>query len=144
MSSRFALFVRSNALAESGAPPTTAELAEMSKFNDSLEQAGILVSGNLAPSSRGVGLLASSRGARLSYTPSGNPDDVKVEQGPFPANTLVAGFWVIKAKDLNEAVAWARKVPFKAADAVVEVRQIAGVDDFGDVFAPALTKREEE
>jgi hypothetical protein len=56
----------------------------------------------------------------------------------------VAGFWVIKAKDLDEAIEWARKVPFKEEGSTVEVRQIAGGDDFGDQVKEEVKVKAEE
>ncbi|KAK1772110.1 hypothetical protein QBC33DRAFT_520323 [Phialemonium atrogriseum] len=128
---KFALFVRANRDAESGVPPTTAAMQEMLTFNESLVKAGILVAGE--------GLLPSSRGTRVSFTTSG---DTSVAPGPFEVETLVSGFWVIKAANLDEATGWARKVPFKDDRCSIEVRQVAGEDDFGDQMPDELKAKE--
>jgi len=130
--SKFALFVRATPAAESGAPPPTALLEEMTAFNASLVDAGILLSAE--------GLLSSSTGTRVSYFSSGAPP--AATPGPFDAASLVSGFWIIKAKDLDEAVAWARKVPFREDGAVVEVRQVAGPEHFGDQMTEEIREKE--
>ncbi|KAK3367903.1 hypothetical protein B0H63DRAFT_489973 [Podospora didyma] len=134
---KFALFVRANAETETGAPPKTSMLEEMSVFNASLASAGVLLAAD--------GLLPSSTSARVTYTPSGDPADAKVTRGPFPAESLVAGFWIITAKDFDEALDWAKKVPFHGPeDPVVEVRQVASLEDFGDEVTPELKEKQDE
>jgi hypothetical protein len=112
-------------------------MTAMLAFNTSMVDAGILVSGE--------GLLPSSKGARVQFS-SGS--DTTVTNGPFEAGSLISGFWVIKAKDLDEAVAWARKAPFGQFASndgqVLEVRQITSADDFGDLMTDELKKGEEE
>lgn len=50
--------------------------------------------------------------------------------GPFTeAKELVAGFWLIQAKSREEAIEWARRVPFE--DGEIEVRQVFELEDFG-------------
>jgi len=105
---KFVLLVRTDSEAEGGAAPSQELLGEMSVYNDSLKAAGILQAAE--------GFLPSSRGARLGYTASGEPEDVKVTPGPFPVDSLVAGFWVIAVKDLDEAIGWAKKVPFRKGE----------------------------
>lgn len=56
----------------------------------------------------------------------------------------MSGFWVIKAADLDEATGWARKVPFKDDRCAIEVRQVAGEDDFGDQMTDELKAKEGE
>jgi hypothetical protein len=121
---KFIVFVRATPEAEKSTSPDVAMLNEMTAYNDTLRAAGIMLAAD--------GLLPSSKGARVAYTSSGNPEDVTVAKGPFPWETLVSGFWILEVKDLDECVAWAKKAPFKANDQVVEIRQIATLDDFGD------------
>lgn len=49
----------------------------------------------------------------------------------------------MKVKDLDEAVAWAVKCPFKEGNST-EIRRIAEAEDFGDAMSPELRKREDE
>jgi len=102
---KFVMFVRAGAEAESGRTPTQAELAEMGVYNDSLKTAGILEAAQ--------GFLPSSKGVRLGYTASGKAEDVKVTPGPFPVDSLVCGYWIITTKDIDEAIGWAKKIPFR-------------------------------
>jgi hypothetical protein len=52
-----------------------------------------------------------------------------VTDGPFPARELVAGFWMIQVKSRDEAVAWAKRVPFADGE-VIEIRQVFEAADF--------------
>jgi len=117
---KFIMLVRATAEGESGRPPNQAELDEMGVYNDSLRAAGILESAQ--------GFVASSKGARLTYSASGKPEDVKVTPGPFPLDSMVSGYWVITVKDLDEAIGWAKNVPFRGGG--VEIRKIADECDF--------------
>jgi len=115
------MFVRATVENENGGPPDQAMMNAMTVYNKSLQDAGAFISAD--------GLLPSSRGARVSFASSGKAEDTTVTPGPFPPTSTVSGFWIIEAKDLDEAVAWARKVPFKSEqDPVVEVRQMAGAE----------------
>ena len=91
----------------------------MGKFNEEMVKQGVMLAGE--------GLQASSKGARVTFK-GGKPT---VTDGPFTeAKELVAGFWLIQAKDKAEAVEWARRVPF--VDGEIEVRQVFELEDFGD------------
>ena len=53
-----------------------------------------------------------------------------VIDGPFTeTKEIIAGFWLIQAKSRDEALEWARRVPFE--DGEVEVRQLFELEDFG-------------
>ncbi|KAH8901835.1 hypothetical protein BR93DRAFT_932673 [Coniochaeta sp. PMI_546] len=120
---KFIVFVRATPESEKGTPPDTAMLSEMGAYNDTLRAAGMLIAAD--------GLLASAQGARLTYTSSGKSDDVTLTKGPFPWESLVSGFWILEAADLDECVTWAKKAPFRENNQVVEVRKIAKLEDFG-------------
>ena len=67
-----------------------------------------------------VGGLSSASNARSLRRQANG--ELLVTDGPFTHNKeQVIGFWVLKAADLNEALAWARKAA-KACKASVEVR----------------------
>ena len=52
-----------------------------------------------------------------------------VTDGPFAeAKELVAGFWLIQARSKEEALGWARRVPFE--DGEIEIRQLFELEDF--------------
>jgi hypothetical protein len=115
---RFMLIVKASDKSEAGILPTEKELAEMGKFNEEMIKNGIMLTGD--------GLQASSKGARVTFK-GGKPT---VVDGPFTeTKELVAGFWLIQAKSKQEAVEWARRVPF--VDGQIEVRQVFELEDFG-------------
>jgi hypothetical protein len=130
---KFMLLVRATPDAESGNPPTTEMIQAMMKYNTSLSDSGILHAGE--------GLLASSKSARINFTTS---NDSSVTHGPFPVESLISGFWIISAKDLQEAIDCARKAPFRREGSAIEVRQIASAEDFGDQLTDDLKKQDEE
>ena len=110
--------------------PTKEEFTEMGDFNAEIVKAGIMLNAD--------GLQQSSKGVRINFSNS----ETKVEKGPFPLENLVAGYWVWKLDSMDEAISWAKKIPFKSGN--VEIRQIAEVDDLGDGFTDELKKKEQE
>jgi hypothetical protein len=127
---RFMMIVKSSPESEAGAMPTEQELREMGEYNDELVKAGIMLSGE--------GLHPSSKGVRVQYS----GDARTVAGGPFSeSKELIGGFWLIQVKSLDEAVEWAKRVPFR--DGEVEIRQVFEADDFGPEFTPELREQEE-
>ena len=115
---RFMLIVKATDKSEAGVMPTEKELADMGRFNEEMIKSGVMLAGD--------GLQNSSKGARVKFT-GGKPT---VVDGPFAeTKELVAGFWLIQAKSKEEAVEWARRVPF--VDGEIEVRQVFELEDFG-------------
>ena len=110
----FIIFVRATSDMESELKPDPELFQAMSDYNATMVEAGILHSVD--------GLHRSSRDStRIVFHDSGSPT---LQSGPFPANELVSGLWIVKVKDLDEAVAWAVKCPFKEGN-VTEIRRIA-------------------
>jgi hypothetical protein len=113
---RFMVMVRSSEDIETG-EPASRELAEdMMRFNEELARAGVLLAAD--------GLLPSSRGAaRVRF----EGKQTTVIDGPFAeAKELIAGFWLIEARSLAEAVAWVRRVPnTDGRHGEIEIRQVA-------------------
>ena len=128
---RFMVMVKANADSEAGVMPTTDMLADMGKFNEEMVQAGVMEAGE--------GLHPTVRGARIKYSTAGPG----VSRGPFNLTSdLVAGFWLIKTKSLDEAISWIKRAPF-GPDAEVEIRQIFAVEDFGEALTPQLREQEQ-
>jgi hypothetical protein len=114
---RFMMLVKADASSEAGVLPDEKSLADMAKYNETLIKAGVLLAGE--------GLHASSSGARVSFR-SGKP---AVVDGPFSeAKELVAGFWMIQVKSREEAIEWAKRVPF--VDGEIEIRKVFELSDF--------------
>ena len=129
---RFMVIVKANKDSEAGVMPTTDQLAAMGKFNEELVKAGMMEAGE--------GLHPSSKGARIKYQ-GGGPGSAA--RGPFPLSSdLVAGFWLIKAKSLDEAIEWMKRAPFDGGDEI-EIRQVFSAEDFGEALTPELREQEE-
>jgi hypothetical protein len=127
---RFIVMVKATKDSEAGKLPTENELREMGKFNDELAKAGIMLAGE--------GLQASSKGVRITY--SGGKRTVR--DGPFAeTKELVAGFWIWQVKSRQEALEWAKRIPFQEGE--VEIRQVFEAEDFGAEFTPELREQEQ-
>ena len=126
---RFMMIVKANQNSEAGVLPDPAMIAKMGKFNEQLVNAGILVDA--------AGLQASAKGARVKFAKDGK---VSVIDGPFAeTKELIAGYWIITVKSLQEAVDWAKKSPAPHGDGVetaIEIRQFFEMEDFGE--SPAV------
>jgi hypothetical protein len=115
---RFMMIVKASKDSEAGVLPTEKQLAEMGKYNEELVKAGMLLAGE--------GLWASSKGARVRYSGAKRT----VIDGPFTeTKELIAGFCLIQVKSKEEAIEWAKRVPFE--DGEVEIRQVFELEDFG-------------
>jgi len=130
---RFMAIIKANEQSEAGEMPTQQLLDDMGKFNEEMANAGVMVDGE--------GLLPSSNGARVRF----NGAKRAVIDGPFPeTKELVAGFWILECKSLDEAVEWMKRCPNPMqGESEIEIRQIAQAEDFGDEFTPEAREREE-
>jgi hypothetical protein len=114
---RFMILVKANADSEAGVLPSEQELAEMGRYNEELVRAGVLLAGE--------GLHPTSSGARVRF--SGG--ERTVVDGPFTeTEELLAGFWLIQVRSREEAIEWARRIPFREGE--VEIRQVFEAADF--------------
>jgi hypothetical protein len=130
MTMRFVVLVKANEQSEAGVMPTEQELADMGRFNQELVKAGVMVAGE--------GLHPSSKGVRIDYTGASQ----RVIDGPFAeAKELVAGFWILQARNQDEVIEWLKRAPF--ADGQLEIRQIFEPDDFGEALTPDLREAED-
>jgi hypothetical protein len=121
MEMRFMMIVRASKESEAGVMPSNELIAAMTKYNEQLADAGILV--DLS------GLQPSSKGARVRF--SGNK--VTVVDGPFAeTKELIAGYWVINVKSKHEAIEWAKRCPNPqdGGDGEIEIRQFFELEDF--------------
>jgi hypothetical protein len=125
---RFMVFVKASEESEAGVMPSREALEEMGKYNEELAKAGVMLAGE--------GIHPSSKGARVRFP------DKKVIDGPFTeTKELIAGFWMIQVKSLDEAIEWVKRAPFEEGE--VEIRQVHEAEDFGDEFTPELREQEE-
>jgi hypothetical protein len=117
---------------EEGVLPSTELLDQMSRFNDELVRAGVMLAAE--------GLTPSSRGKRVRF------DGAKrtVIDGPFTeSKELIAGYWIWQVRDLDEAVEWIKRAPFDGG-VQIELRPVAEWDDLGDNMTPELRERERQ
>jgi hypothetical protein len=101
-----------------GTVPDAKSVAQMMKYNEELQKAGVLLALD--------GLHPPSMGARVSF----KGGKASVVDGPFTeAKEVVGGYWLIQAKSREEAIEWARRCP-AGDNEIIEVRQVQEMDDF--------------
>jgi hypothetical protein len=89
---------------EPGAAPSEELLTAMGGYHHELQQAGVLL--DLA------GLLPSAEGRRVRFAGGSRT----VVAGPFPeSKALVAGYWILQVRSMEEAVEWAKRGPVRGA-----------------------------
>ena len=128
---RFMVFVKATKGSEAGVLPSQELLSEMGRYNEELANAGVLLAAE--------GLQPSSVGARVRFP------DRTVLDGPFAeTKELIAGFWLIQAKSLDEAIEWVKRAPSPHPEETeIEIREVVEADDFGEEFTPELREQEE-
>ena len=125
---RFMLMVIPKAYENMGAEfvPPVDLVEKMSRFNKSLNDAGVLLSLD--------GLAPPATGARVRFG-GGKP---AVIDGPFSeSKELVGGFWMIQVRSQEEAVEWAKRAPMLDGD-MIEVRRIQEASDFPEEIQKAI------
>lgn len=131
---RVMAIVKASKDSEAGDLPDEKILDEMGKFNEELVKAGVLLAAE--------GLQASSKGARVRFS----GDKRTVIDGPFSeTKELIAGFWILQVKSLEEAIEWVKRSPnpHPGAESEVEIRQIFEAEDFGEAFTPEMRAAEQ-
>src|SRR6187399_753445 len=104
---RFMVIVKASKDTEAGVMPSTELLTAMGKFNEELVKAVMMEAGE--------GLHPTSKGARIKYSAGQNT----ATNGPFAlSGDLIAGFWLINAKSLDDAIAWMKRAPFGVGDEI--------------------------
>jgi hypothetical protein len=121
---RFMLLVKATKESEAGLMPDERVFAAMAKYNDELAKSGVLLAAE--------GLHPSSKGARVTFSGSKRT----VVDGPFTeTKELIAGFWLIQVKTMEEAIEWVKRCPAPfEGDAEIEIRQVYGPDDYVEVI----------
>ena len=117
-----------------GQLPTEEQLEEMAKYNEELVKAGVMLDG--------AGLHPSPEGKRVRF----GGGKRTVIDGPFAeSKEIVAGYWLLQVKSMDEAIEWAKRIPFDADaetfPAEVEIRQLYELDEFGE--SPAIDHHRE-
>ena len=119
---RFMIVVKATKDSEAGKMPSESLFAEMAKYHEQLQKAGMLLDAS--------GLKPSSKGWRINYDGSKRT----FVDGPFAeTKELVAGYTIIRAKSREEAIEWTKRYPNPAVDGVkaqIEVREFFELEDF--------------
>lgn len=125
---RVMMIVKATEDSEAGVMPGEQLLTEMMKFNEELSKAGVLL--DLS------GLQPSARGARVRFTGAQRT----VVDGPFAeTKELIAGFWLLQVRSLDEAIEWAKRCPNPyLADGEIELRPLSELGDFPEANAETL------
>ena len=97
--------------------PSAEDVAAMSRYNEELRKAGMLLALD--------GLHPPQEGARVKFSDGGKT----VVDGPFAeAKEVVGGYWLIQARSKQEAVEWAGRCP--GENCTIEVRRVFEMEDF--------------
>ena len=126
---RVMVFAKATESSEKAGAPTPEALeafAAMDAFTEELVKAGVLVAG--------AGLKPSAQSKRIVIDGGRRT----VIDGPFAeARELVAGFSIWEVKDMDEAVAWAKRAPnLTAGRSEVEIRPFLEAPDLAELLTP--------
>jgi hypothetical protein len=122
---RFIIMHKTNARWEAGEIPSPELIGRVGALMGELAKAGVLQAGE--------GLRASAEGARLRV--SGGKRTVT--PGPFPGdNELPAGFTILRAESLDQAIDWASREASVLGDGELEIRPVTEAWDIGLVPKP--------
>jgi hypothetical protein len=130
---RFMVMVIATADSEAGVLPDEKQLSDMTRYNEELVKAGVMLAGE--------GLQPSSKGARVRFSGANRT----VIDGPFTeTKELIAGYWLFQVKSLAEAIEWVKRCPnpMPGVESEIEIRQVFESADFGDAFTPELREQE--
>jgi len=98
--------------------PSAEDVAAMSRYNEELHKAGMLLSLD--------GLHPPAEGASVSFGADGV---TSVTDGPYTeAKEVVGGYWLIQARSTEEAIEWAKRCPGRKCR--IEVRRVFEAEDF--------------
>ena len=114
---RFMMFMLPNLEPDADWMPSAEAVAEMTKYNETLTKAGVLLSLD--------GLHPQTESARVTF--SGGKHTVT--DGPFSeAKEVIGGYWVIQVRSKEEAIEWASRCP--GDNCTIEVRQVFEMSEF--------------
>ena len=128
---RFMVLVPGSPESEAGEMPSTELLEAMTKYNEELVKAGVMLAGD--------GLRPTSEAAKVHF----DGGERTVLDGPFTeAKEIVAGYWIWECGSREEAIEWLKRAPFDGG-VEIELRPIAELDDFGEELTPELREANE-
>jgi len=122
---RFIIMHKTDARWEAGEIPSPELIGRVGALMGELAKAGVLQAGE--------GLRASAEGARLRCAGG----TCTVTPGPFPGdNELPAGFTILRAESLDQAIEWASREAAAVGDVEIDVRPVTEAWDIGMVPKP--------
>jgi len=123
---RVMVFGKATQDSEKGTPPTAEAFAAMDRFIEELVKAGVFVAG--------AGLKNSAQAKRVVCE---GPSRTVID-GPFAeTRELVAGFSIWEVKDMDEAVAWAKRSPtIMPGKSEIEIRPFFEAADLAEFVTP--------
>jgi hypothetical protein len=112
--------------AQRNEPPTPEAWAAMDKFTEELVEAGVLVAG--------AGLKSGAEARRIDV----DGDSRTVTDGPFAeTRELIAGFSIWQVRDMDEALAWARRCPNPmSGPSAIELWPFLEAEDVAEFLTP--------
>lgn len=129
---KFMMIVKASKESEAGMMPSEEMLNAMTKYNEELVKAGVLLDAS--------GLHPTSKAKRIQFSAGKRA----IVDGPFTeSKELIAGYWVIQAKSWEEAMEWARRAPapMEHGEGEIEIRQFFELEDFAP--SPAIDRARE-
>lgn len=125
---KFIVFVQNQATPGATKLPSDAEMAAMGEFNQQLAAAGVLLALE--------GLHPADNATRIDYA----ADDLTITDGPFTeSKEIIAGYWILETKSVDEVKEWMRKAPFE--DGSVVIRQIRGDEEIRESHPELYARR---
>ena len=115
---RFMMLMIPTEKAEQGILPDADFIAEMMRYNEKLQEAGVLLALD--------GLHPTAKGARIRF----QGGKTLVTDGPFTeSKEVLGGYWMIQVGSKAEAIEWARRCPAMDGE-TIELRQVEEMSDF--------------
>jgi hypothetical protein len=128
---RVMVFVKATEDSEKRVPPTAEAFEAMERFNEELVKAGVLLAG--------AGLRPGAEAKRIVFD---GPRRTVID-GPFAeTRELIAGFSIWEVKDMDEAVAWAKRAPNPmSGPSEIEIRPFLEEADMAELLTLETRKK---
>ena len=122
---RVMVFAKTTEDSEKGEPPTPEAFAAMDRFIEELVKAGVFVAA--------AGLKNDAQSRRIVSDGASR----RVIDGPFAeTRELIAGFSIWEVKDMDEALAWAKRSPTMPGKSEMEIRPFYEAQDLAAFVTP--------
>ena len=122
---RVMVFAKATEVTQDSVPPTPEAFAAMDRITEELVNAGVFVAG--------AGLKNSAQAKRIVCEGPGRT----VIDGPFAeTKELIAGFSIWEVKDMDEALAWAKRSPNPPGRSEIEIRPFYEAADLAEFMTP--------